>query len=119
MEGLMEPTCLEQTVGYSDGSPLEPTTWRRATLVDVLDRLLDKGLVLRTDIIISMAGIPLIGVNLTAAIAGIETMLQYGMMNEWDEQTRTQVRQEIAAKPSSPLAAGEKLERKCLATARD
>ena len=89
--------------------PLEPMGWRRATLVDLLDRLLDKGLVLKADVIISVAGIPLIGVNLTAAIAGIETMLEYGMMNEWDEQTRAQVRKEIAAKPNSPLAAGEKL----------
>ena len=99
----MEPTCLEQNVADSDGSPLEPTPWRRATLVDLLDRLLDKGLVLKADIIISMAGIPLIGVNLTAAIAGIETMLQYGMMNEWDEQTRAQVRQERAANPEEAI----------------
>ena len=113
MESLMEPTCLEQNVGYSDGSSMEPTTWRRATLVDLLDRLLDKGPVLKTDIIISMAGIPLIGVNLTAAIAGMDTMLEYGMMNEWDEQTRTQVRQEIENKGRTEL------ERKGLAAPRN
>jgi hypothetical protein len=53
-----------------------------------LDRVLDKGLVINADLIISLAGVPLIGVNLRAALAGMETMLQYGMMKEWDEHTR-------------------------------
>ncbi|MCK4263572.1 MAG: gas vesicle protein, partial [Candidatus Aminicenantes bacterium] len=39
--------------------------WKgRATLVDLLDRIFDKGVVLYADVIISVAGIPLIGVNL-------------------------------------------------------
>lgn len=67
---------------------MEPIRDRNATLVDLLDRILDKGLVLYADVIISVAGIPLIGVNLRAAIAGMETMLEYGMMRDWDEATR-------------------------------
>ncbi len=67
---------------------MEPTRNSHATLVDLLDRVLDKGLVLYADIIISVAGIPLIGVNLRAALAGMETMLRYGVMTEWDERTR-------------------------------
>ena len=67
---------------------MEPTRDTHATLVDLLDRILDKGLVLNADIIISVAGIPLIGVNLRAAIAGMETMLKYGVMQAWDTQTR-------------------------------
>ncbi len=59
-----------------------------ATLVDLLDRVLDKGLVINADIIISVAGVPLIGVNLRAALAGMETMVRYGIMREWDEQSR-------------------------------
>ena len=50
------------------------------TLTDVLDRLLDKGLIVNADIVISVAGIPLVGVVLRAAVAGMETMLAYGMM---------------------------------------
>jgi len=49
---------------------------------------LDKGLVINADLIISLAGVPLIGVNLRAALAGMETMLKYGVMKEWDERTR-------------------------------
>jgi len=58
--------------------------------VDLLDRVLDRGLVVQADIIISVAGIPLIGVSLRAALAGVETMLQYGMMRERDQKVRSQ-----------------------------
>jgi len=67
---------------------MEPTRNSHATLVDLLDRVLDKGLVIQADIIISLAGVPLIGVNLRAALAGMETMLKYGVMKDWDERTR-------------------------------
>ena len=67
---------------------LLPSRYRKATLVDLLDRVLEKGLVINADIIISVAGIPLLGVNLRAALAGMETMLKYGLMREWDERTR-------------------------------
>ena len=59
-------------------------------MVDLLDRVLDRGLVVQADIIISVAGIPLIGISLRAALAGVETMLQYGMMREWDQKVRSQ-----------------------------
>jgi hypothetical protein len=68
---------------------MEPTLDTRHTLTDLLDRLLDKGVVIRADVIISVAGIPLIGINLRAALAGMETMLQYGVMQEWDEEVRS------------------------------
>jgi len=67
---------------------MEPTRNSHATLVDLLDRVLDKGLVINADLIISLAGVPLIGVNLRAALAGMETMLEYGLMKEWDVRTR-------------------------------
>lgn len=67
---------------------MEPSRDTQATLVDLLDRILDKGLIINADIIISVGGIPLIGVNLRAAIAGMETMLQYGVMQAWEEKTR-------------------------------
>jgi len=67
---------------------MEPTRNSHATLVDLLDRVLDKGLVINADLIISLAGVPLIGVNLRAALAGMETMLKYGLMKEWDARTR-------------------------------
>lgn len=58
------------------------------TLVDVLERVLDKGVVVDADLVISVAGIPLVGVNLRAAVAGMETMTKYGVMEEWDKEIR-------------------------------
>ncbi|TET10941.1 hypothetical protein E3J84_03505, partial [Candidatus Aerophobetes bacterium] len=63
--------------------------WRgRATLVDLLDRVFDKGVIIHADLIISVAGIPLIGVTLKAALAGMETMLAYGMLQDMDVKSR-------------------------------
>lgn len=67
---------------------MEPTRSPQATLNDLLDRLLDKGILLNTDLIVSVAGIPLLGVNLKLALAGMETMLEYGIMKDWDEAQR-------------------------------
>jgi len=73
--------------------------------VDLLDRVLEKGLVINADLIISVAGIPLLGVNLRAALAGMETMLKYGLMREWDERTREWERKHI--KKREPLLVAE------------
>ena len=67
---------------------MEPTRDSRATLVDLLDRVLDKGLILDADLIIHVAGIPLLGVKLKAALAGMETMLKYGIWEDWDKVQR-------------------------------
>lgn len=69
---------------------MEPIRSGPSAIVDLLDRVLEKGIVINADIIISVAGIPLIGVNLRAAIAGMETMLNYGIMKEWDQGIRSQ-----------------------------
>jgi len=74
---------------------MEPVRNSHATLVDLLDRVLDKGIIIYADLIVSLAGIPLIGVNLRAAIAGMETMLKYGMMTEWDDRVRSWERERI------------------------
>lgn len=63
---------------------MEPIHGRRATLSDLLDRVLDKGIIINADIVLSLANVPLIGVNLRAAIAGMETMVKYGLMRDYD-----------------------------------
>jgi hypothetical protein len=67
---------------------MEPIRKGNVMLVDVLDRVLDKGIIVHADVIISLAGIPLIGINLRAAIAGMETMVKYGVMEGWDREIR-------------------------------
>jgi len=68
---------------------LQPS--RDGALVDLVDRILVKGVILQADVIISVSGVPLIGINLKAAIAGMTTMVDYGMMGTWDEQIRKTV----------------------------
>ena len=90
---------------------MEPTRDTHYTLVDLLDRVLDKGVVLYADVIVSVAGIPLIGVNLRAALAGMETMISYGVMQEWDQKVRAQW-SETRTESKLPLLAGEQLKLK-------
>ncbi|MDO9566805.1 MAG: gas vesicle protein [Candidatus Desulfaltia sp.] len=87
---------------------MEPQRNTNATLVDLLDRVLDKGLVIHADLIVSVAGIPLIGVNLRAALAGMETMLKYGVMQAWDEKSRAWER-EHRKKAIPSLVEGEEI----------
>lgn len=48
-------------------------------LVDVIDRILDKGLVINADITVSVAGTELLGIKIRAALASFETAAQYGL----------------------------------------
>ncbi len=66
---------------------MEPT--REGALVDLLDLILAKGVILHADLIISVAEIPLVGISLRAAIAGMTTMIEYGIMEEWDAKIRS------------------------------
>ena len=61
--------ALEATRGDSSGG----------TLVDVIDRILDKGLVINADITVSVAGVELLGVKIRAALASFETAAKYGL----------------------------------------
>lgn len=65
---------------------MKPIRPKEVTLTDVLDRLLDKGLFLKAELVITLGEVPLIGLNLNALVAGMETMVQYGMMREFDEE---------------------------------
>ena len=84
--------------GHDGGlSPLLPVRDdSEATLSGLVDALLTKGVYLDLDLIVTVAGIPLIGVSLRAAIAGMETLLEYGMMRDWDEKTRAWARESAA-----------------------
>jgi len=82
---------------------MEPLLRPQATLVDLLERVLDRGLIINADIIISLAGVPLIGVNLRAALAGMETMRRYGLMEEWDETIRGRAMNHVSERNDGPI----------------
>lgn len=49
------------------------------SLADVVERILDKGLVINADIMVSVAGVELLGVKINAALASFETAAKYGL----------------------------------------
>ncbi len=49
------------------------------TLAALVDRLLDKGLVINADILVSVAGVELLGIKIRAALASFETAANYGL----------------------------------------
>lgn len=90
---------------------------QNGTLVDLLDRVLDKGLVLQADLVVSLAGVPLIGVCLRAAVAGMETMIRYGLMTDMDAKIRLSSGA-LSKRPSVGLTGGEQILYKGLGACR-
>ena len=69
---------------------LTATAGNSVTLVDVIDRILDKGLVINADITISLVGVELLGIKIRAAIASFETAARCGL--EFPSGTNLQAR---------------------------
>lgn len=67
---------------------MEPKKEAGDEVVDLIDKIFEKGIILDADLFISLGGVPLVGVNLKAAIAGMTKMLDYGMMEAWDQELR-------------------------------
>ncbi len=49
------------------------------TLADVIDRILDKGLIINADIKIVVVGVELLDIRIRAAVASFETAAAYGL----------------------------------------
>jgi hypothetical protein len=58
---------------------LEPAREHGDGLADVIDAVLDKGLVINADITVSLAGVELLGIKIRAALASFETAARYGL----------------------------------------
>ncbi len=59
---------------------IEPSRTSNGTgLADVIDRVLDKGLVINADIAVSVAGVELLGIKIRATLASFETAAKYGL----------------------------------------
>ena len=59
--------------------PLEAERGTTGTLVDVIDRILDRGLVINADITVSVASVELLGIKIRATLASFETAARYGL----------------------------------------
>ncbi|MFE9250616.1 gas vesicle protein [Streptomyces sp. NPDC007088] len=63
----------------AQGRIMEPSREGEGSLAHVVETLLDKGLVLNADIMVSVAGVELLGIRLRAALASFETASRYGL----------------------------------------
>lgn len=67
---------------------MEPTKDDLHGLAEFVDVLLRDGAVLDADVVVSVADVPLVGIRLRAAVAGVSTMTEYGLFEEWDDAVR-------------------------------
>lgn len=58
------------------------------TLLDILDGLLDKGVVLKGDIIISIANVDLVYIELCLLVTAVEVAMNNGMIQESKSKIR-------------------------------
>ena len=99
--------------------PLQATKDEVTTLADVIDRVLDKGLVINADICVSVAGVELLGIKIRAALASFETAAKYGLeflrgtnyeKTAWKE---AEVGKEICSQCNKKVAAEDLLNEGC------
>jgi len=80
-----------------------------ATLVDVIDRILDKGLVINADIAVSVAGVELLGIKIRAAVASFETAAKYGLEFPSGTKMETPAWQEAMVGKETCLQCGKRV----------
>lgn len=51
-------------------------------VVDLLDVVVREGVVLDADVVVTVADVPLVGIKLRAALAGMTRMTEYGVLGE-------------------------------------
>ena len=76
----------------SSGGPMR----QKDSLADVVEMLLDKGIVVNADIIVTIGETELLGIHLRAAIASFETAAEYGL--EFPDGTDTDRIDEITVR---------------------
>jgi hypothetical protein len=68
---------------------------QRSNIIEFLDRILDKGIVINGDITILIGGVELLSLRINLVIASIETAKRYGIELPWE---KWQHKQEIGNK---------------------
>jgi ribosomal protein L37AE/L43A len=86
----------------------EPVNDSRESLVDVIDAVLDKGLVINADIMVSLAGVELLGIKIRAALASFETAARYGLEFPSGTDITTQAWKEAEIDKASCPECGER-----------
>ena len=77
-------------------------TPHQLTIVDLIDRILDKGVVITGDITISIVGVDLLSLKINLVIASLETAKRYGIKLPWEKWTQKPLKK-IGTKSSKRL----------------
>jgi gas vesicle structural protein len=74
-----------------------------ATAADIIDRVLDKGLVINADIAVSLAGVELLSIRIRAVLASLESAAKYGLQLPAGSNLDTEAwRQAVVIKEDCP-----------------
>ena len=90
-------------------APLPPAaSARQLTLLDLLDRILDKGIVINGDITLSFASVDLLSLKVNLVIASLETAKRYGIELPWEkwEREKKEIKQAEKALQGEPSISG-------------
>lgn len=79
---------------------LREVSARNLSLVDLLDRILDKGIVINGDITVTVGNVELLSLKINLVIASLETAKRYGLKLPWEKESRP--RRSIAARNVTP-----------------
>jgi hypothetical protein len=63
-------------------------------VVDLVDVLLADGAVLAADVVITVADVPLVGVQARVLLAGMTRLSEEGIFDAWDEEIRDRAKEE-------------------------
>jgi hypothetical protein len=84
---------------------------RDLSLVDLLDRILDKGIVINGDITVTVGSVELLSIKVNLVIASIETAKRYGLPLPWEkEERRKPLRKQTRVRNVTPENAGSRTE---------
>jgi len=81
---------------------------RQMNLFDLLDRILDKGVVINGDITIAFAGVDLLSLKVNLVIASLETAKRYGIELPWEKWAREKAELEKKEKEKKLGGGGKK-----------
>lgn len=97
-------------------SGLQPTRGDKSgsSLVDVVEVVLDKGLVINADIAVSVAGVELLGIKIRAALASFETAARYGLEFPSGTDIKTEAWQEARIEKVTCPQCGKKVKKEDL-----
>lgn len=66
---------------------------KQLTIIDLIDRILDKGIVINGDITVSIVGVDLLSLKINLVIASVETAKRYGMKLPWEKWDKGTIKQ--------------------------